>query len=166
MATFDAAWAEANAYAPSDTIFIDTLEITNALLSPPIRVCNSFEQLATGEGTFLPFYFELDLPQIEPGSVPQLIIKIGNINKDLREGLRKIKQATGATQVRYRRYRMTDTATTPILDEEMAIPLPVSSISIPPAAAAITITCEPLNIVNLPLHKNLYTTARFPGLKA
>ncbi|EIJ33313.1 DUF1833 family protein [Thiothrix nivea] len=165
MAAYDAVWKEAVLMAPTDKTFIDTLEISSPLLAQPIRVCNSFTNLVTGHGDFQPFYFELELPQVEPNTVPQLLVKIANVSATLREGLRQIKAATGATSVRYRRYQIADATGLPVLDEEMGIPLPVARVGIPMGSAFIAITCEPVNIVNIPLHKNLYTTARFPGLK-
>ncbi|WP_020395354.1 DUF1833 family protein [Thiolinea disciformis] len=164
MATFDQAWAEAAASAPNDTVLIDTLEVAHAAFSAPLRVCNSFEPLAADGLTFQPFYFDLELPTVEAGTLPQLLVKINNLNKALREELRKAAKASTPATVQYRQYRQV--AGVNVLGEYMQIPLPVSSISIPTGGEFITLTCEPTNIVNLPLHRAYYTLERFPGLRS
>ena len=71
MANWDEAWGEAAAYAPDDNTWIDTLEINNADLTTPIRVCNSFQPLVVGAITFQPFYFEITLPEVRQAACPR-----------------------------------------------------------------------------------------------
>ena len=163
MANWDEAWEEAAAYAPVDEVYIDTLEISNAALTTPIRVCNSFEPLIVGAMTFQPFYFELSLPEMTAGSLPQMKVGIGNFSAELRAALRLIKSSNSGTTVKYRQYRIENNV--PVLGDYMDLPMPVSSIDIPSGDAMISVTCEPTNIVNLPLHRKFYTISRFPGLK-
>lgn len=165
MANWDEAWEEAAAYAPTDETYIDTLEITNTDLTTPIRVCNSYERLDVGGMHFQPFYFDITLPEVAANSVPQLQVQIGNFSTELRAALRLIKSSTSSTTVKYRQYRITANGTA-ILGDYMDLPLPVATITIPTGGEMITVICEPTNIVNLPLHRQFYTTARFPGLKA
>lgn len=163
MANWDAAWEEAAAYAPADDVFIDTLEISNPKLVSAVRVCNSFEPLVVGGMTFQPFYFEISLPEVAASSLPQMKVGIGNFSAELRAALRLIKTSDTGTTVKYRQYRIENTV--PILGDYMDLPMPVASIDIPSGDAMISVTCEPTNIVNLPLHRKFYTVSHFPGLK-
>ena len=163
MSNWDEAWEEVAAYAPDDNTWIDTLEINNADLTTPIRVCNSFQPLIVGSMTFQPFYFEITLPEVTAGSLPQMKLSIGNFSAELRAALRLIKTSNSGTSVKYRQYRIVNDV--PTLGDYMDLPMPVSTIDIPSGDAMISVTCEPTNIVNLPLHRKFYTTSRFPGLR-
>ena len=116
---------EAYEYAPPDVAYFDTLEFTSDGLTEPIRVVRSagLDPLVTNQGTFLPFFFDFNLPETKGSVCGQMTITVRGITDVIRKNLRAASQSSGLN-VKYRQYLTVDA------DPSAELPIPLSIVEI------------------------------------
>lgn len=124
MPTLTDAIKEAYEYAPPDIIYWDTLEFDHTSFVTPIRIVNSFKELITLQGTFMPILFTSILPETNSGVRGELVIKIQAIPLDERKQIRSIASSRQKMTICYRQYIAENT------DPDAEYPLLLQAVSV------------------------------------
>lgn len=171
--TLSEALKEAYASAPSDIIIVNTLEIRHPAFTAPIRVVSDFVSvtakleanapLNAGEMVeFLPFAFELSLPEMTDKGVPELGLRIDNVSREIMEHIELASPLPDKLEITYRAYLSNDLSSGPHNDP----PLHLTIISIEADAVAITAKASVVDFINKKFPNQEYDENRFPGLIA
>ncbi len=116
--------------------------------------------LETGQQVdFLCFAFELDMPSIDTTPIPELVLTIDNVGRELMASLQKASQSNDDVLVKYRAYTLND-LTTPamlrplqfILRDVVVTPLQMSGI------------CKVKTVGNNSFPSEKYTLSDYVGL--
>lgn len=172
-ATLSEALKEAYASAPSDIVIVNTLEIRHPAFTAPIRVVSDFvavtakleanAPLNAGEMVeFLPFAFELSLPEMTDKGVPELGLRIDNVSREIMEHIELASPLPDKLEITYRAYLSNDLSSGPHNDP----PLHLTIISIEADAVAITAKASVVDFINKKFPNQEYDENRFPGLIA
>lgn len=109
------ALAEAYASAPVESLILHTVELHHPAFAVPVRVVRDrvtldarLEATAPAEGgevvTFVPYAFDLTLPEQTTSGAPQCVLEIDNVSRDILVQLRlAIREATPILMI-YRAY--------------------------------------------------------------
>ena len=95
---------EAYEYAPQDITYWDTLEFDHQSFIETIKIVNSYKELVTLQGTFLPVLFECTLPEKNSGVRGEMVIKIKGIPVAERKQIRAVTSSRHKTIISYRQY--------------------------------------------------------------
>lgn len=170
--TLSEAIKEAYASAPADVILYHTLEIWHSNFTTPIYVVRDFADLnatkeaaaardASTQVTFVGFAFELVPPEVDRGGVPQCVIEIDNVSREI---LANIEAAMGSDEsitVIYRAY-LSDDLTGPENDP----PLELTIMSITADPFKVRAVAGFGSLANTRFPKLDYSSEVFPGLIA
>jgi hypothetical protein len=170
--TLSQAIKEAYASAPSASIIYHTLEIWHPAFSVPIRVVRDNASLDArleasaprnaGEMvTFVGFAFDIVPPEVTHTAVPQCVIEIDNVSRDI---LAQIEAAMGSTElitVIYRAFLSTD-----LSGPENDPPLSMTIFQISANPFRIRATAGFSDLSNKRFPGLDYTSEVFPGLIA
>lgn len=168
--TLSQAIQEAYASAPAGVVIFHTLEINHPAFSAPIRVVRDYVDLvATLESsapsnagqsvTFTAFNFEITKPEVSASAVPQVSIRIDNVDRSI---VANIEAAVGTTELLsciYREYVSTDLAA-PANDP----PLHLTIMSITADVFSVSATAGFPDLVNRRFPTLEYSAQTFPGL--
>lgn len=95
---------EAYEYAPQDITYWDTLEFDHQSFAETIKIVNSFRELITLQGTFLPIPFECALPETNSGVRGEMVLKIKVVPLEERKKIRDIAASRHKMTIHYRQY--------------------------------------------------------------
>lgn len=95
---------EAYEYAPQDITYWDTLEIDHQFFTTTIKIVNSYKELVTLQGTFIPVIFECSLPENNSGVRGEISIKIKGIPITERKKIREVTSSRHKVTIHYRQY--------------------------------------------------------------
>ena len=168
--TLSEAIQEAYASAPSDQIIYHTLEIWHLNFSAPIYVVRDFADLtATVEAgaarnggqpvTFVAFAFDIVPPEVDKSGVPQCVIEIDNVSRDILANIDLAMGSTDSITVIYRAFLSTD-----LNGPENDPPLELTIHSITADPFRVRAVAGFGSLANLRFPKLEYTSEIFPGL--
>jgi len=170
--TLSEAIKEAYASAPVDEIIYHTLEIYHPDFTTPIRVVRDTADLtatleataprnASASVTFTGYAFDVVPPDVQSTQMPQCVIEIDNVARDI---LAQVDLAVGSTaliQVIYRQFLSSDLA-----GPQNDPPLSLTVFDISADVFRIRATCGFGDFLNKRFPAQEYTADRFPGLIA
>ena len=167
-----AAIAEAYASAPVDQVIYHTLELWHPAFTVPIRVVRDFTALdarieagaardAGAVVTFVGFAFDIVPPDQTTTGVPQCVIEIDNVDRQILAQIDQAVQTAEQITVIYRAY-LSDA----VLDgPENDPPMELTMISVSATPFRIRATAGFPDLVNLRFPKLDYDLETFPGLQ-
>jgi hypothetical protein len=71
-------------------VFLLLLTLDQATLPDPIRVANNTRDIVSGGETFVGYPFAITLPDEREDSIPQMTLRIDNVNRSIVQALRSI----------------------------------------------------------------------------
>ena len=168
--TLSQAIKEAYASAPSDDIIYHTLEIWHENFTQPIYVVRDYADLeATIESgaarnaglsvTFIRFAFEIVPPEVDKGGVPQCIIELDNVSRDIVANIELARGSSSTITMIYRAYLSSD-----LSGPENDPPLELSILSITADPFKVRAVAGFSSLANLKFPKQEYSAEVFPGL--
>lgn len=171
--TLSEAIKEAYASAPSDVVIINTLEIRHPAFTTPIRVVSDFvtvtarlEVNAPVDGgvmvDFIPFAFELTLPEVMDRGVPELQLRIDNVSREIIQNIELAMGLPEKLEITYRAFLSNDLSGGPHNDP----PLHLTITSIEADAYSIQARASIADFVNKKFPNKEYDERQFPGLIA
>lgn len=160
-----AALQEAFALAPSARVVLDTIEVRQADVQPPVYLVRAAREiqarLETGETpTFQPVGFRLTLPAENTEGVRVLTVTFDNVGRELLEFVRTAKESPVPVEMVYRPY-LSDDLFTP----QMNPPLQMYLRDIQITPKTLTGRATFMDLMNLRFPNELYTRDRFPFLQ-
>jgi hypothetical protein len=169
-ATLSEAIKEAYASAPSDEVIYHTLEIWHANFTTPIYVVRDFADLnatieagaarnASTEVTFVGFAFDIVPPEVDSAGVPQGVLEIDNVSREILANIEAAMGSTSAISVIYRAYLSSDLAAP---ENNPPYELQIMSITADPFKVRATFGWPSLANVKFP--RVDYDAETFPGL--
>jgi hypothetical protein len=176
MAGYSEALKEAYASAPPDQIIFDTLELIHPAFvdengNPmPARVVLGYDDInATLEADapmnpgetvlFTAMAFDVKLPGFSEGDVPQLILTLDNVGREIMGPLEQAAADPKVIQVIYRPYLLSD-----LTEPQMDPPIDMYVSNIDADVFQIQITCTLDDVNNWAFPHALYLPQKFPGL--
>jgi len=150
---------QAYEFAPADEIYYDTLQLDNDCFTEPIKVVNSYEELVTNQGTFLPVRFDFKLPEVGSGIRGQMTITVMGVPLSARNIIRVAASQTYVTTVTYRQYLKGD------MDPSAYFPVPLSVQKITENYAGIEFTAVVPDLTALYFPRRLMDTTNLPGAR-
>lgn len=76
----------------TEEVFLSCLTLTHPDLSVPIRVVNNTEDVVRAAGTFIGCPFEVALPSSKEGQLPQVDLRVDNVDPAILNSLRGLSQ--------------------------------------------------------------------------
>jgi Domain of unknown function (DUF1833) len=176
MADYSQALKEAYASAPPEQIIFDTLEIIHpafvddAGAPTPARIVRGYNNIVAtlepdapknpGQAVeFTAISFEIKLPGFAEGDVPQLVITIDNVGRELVGSLEQAAADPQVIQVIYRPYLVSDLSA-----PQMDPPITMYATGVDVDVFQIQITCTLDDVNNWPFPHRFYQPDDFPGL--
>lgn len=168
--TLSEAIKEAYASAPADAILYHTLEIWHPNFTAPIYVVRDFADLnatkeagaardAGTEVTFVGFAFNLVPPEVDRGGVPQCVIEIDNVSREILANIEASMGSTDSITVIYRAYLSDD-----LSGPENDPPLELTIMSITADPFKVRAVAGFGSLANVRFPKLDYDAQTFPGL--
>lgn len=168
--TLSEAIKEAYASAPVDAILYHTLEIWHPNFTQPIYVVRDFADLhatkeagaardASTEVTFVGFAFNLIPPEVDRGGVPQCVIEIDNVSREILANIEASMGSTDPITVIYRAYLSDD-----LSGPENYPPLELTILSITADPFKVRAVAGFGSLANTRFPKLDYDAQTFPGL--
>lgn len=161
---------EAYASAPEGEVILHTLEFAHPSFTNPIRVvldAKDFQGRLEADApndpdgfvTFIRFAFELQLPETQSNSLPELVIRLDNVSYEIEDAMAQAVASPHKITVIYRPYLESDPQT-PQWDPPMI--LTIHHVE----ADDFTVTARASygDSSNKSFPSELYTDTRFPGL--
>lgn len=170
--TLSQALAEAYASAPSNEVIYHTLEIRHPAFTQPIRVVRDQDDLtaileATAPVdagiavTFVGFAFDLIKPEVSPTGVPQCVIEIDNVSREILANIELAMSGIDPIEVTYREYLASD-----LLGPQNDPPMTLTLSGITADVFKVRAVASFPDINNRKFPREDYTAERFPGLVA
>lgn len=86
------------ATAPTtEEVFLMLLEIDHPTLGSPIRVVNNNESITSNSNTYLPFHFEVALPDDREDTINEVDLRIDNVDRQIVTAIRQINSPADVT---------------------------------------------------------------------
>lgn len=170
--TLSEAIKEAYASAPADLVIYHTLEIWHANFSAPIYVVRDHADLTAykeagaarspgAEVTYVGFAFDIVPPEVDKAGVPQCVIEIDNVSREILANIEAAMGSTSTITVIYRAYLSGDLSGP---ENDPPLELTIQSITADPFKVRAVAGFGSLANVRFP--KLDYTSETFPGLIA
>jgi len=167
---------EAYASAPSDVVILHTLEFrhpnfVDELNQPTaIRVvldhvdhtCKLEASAPLDPDTwvnFVRFAFDFTLPEVQNSAVPEIVITMDNVSREIEDNLALATASPNSVQVTYRPYLSTDLSA-----PQMDPPLTLILTHVEADDFKVTARASFGDAANKAFPSELYTASRFPGL--
>lgn len=171
--TLSEALKEAYASAPSNVVIVETLEMRHAAFTEPVRVVLAHEPMelrlestapidAGAVVSFVPFAFELTLPEIIDSGIPEMGIQIDNVSQEIIKNIELAMPSPEKLEITYRAYLSNDLLGGPQNDP----PLTLNITQIEADAMSIRAKASIADFINKKFPGINYTDERFPGLMA
>jgi hypothetical protein len=168
--TLSEAIKEAYASAPADQVIYHTLEIWHPNFTQPIYVVRDFHDLTAtkeatavrspgAEVTFVGFAFNLTPPEVDMDGVPQCVIEIDNVSREILANIEASMGSTSTITVIYRAYLSDD-----LIGPENDPPLELTIHSITADVFKVRAVAGFGSLANLKFPKLEYSSEVFPGL--
>lgn len=164
-ATLSAAIKEAYASAPTDVVLLHTITLDHPAFTAPIRVVRDQQDLVatleTGGApvTFTAFAFELDLPEVADTGVPEVVLQIDNVSREIIAAIELAQSAPAKISLSYRAYLSSD-----LSGPQNVPPLTLTITAIEADMFKVTARATLVDFVNRRFPNEDYTDVRFPGL--
>ncbi|TAN65276.1 MAG: DUF1833 domain-containing protein [Magnetospirillum sp.] len=167
---------EAYAAAPADVVILHTLEIWHPTFldgdgnPAPIRVVRDHADLTArleagaprnaGEMvTFSALAFDLDLPPVDTGPVPEITVTLDNVGREITDALDGAATSQEKVEVTYRPYLSTD-----LEGPHMDPPITLSLTEVEADVLRVTGRARMLDVGNKAFPGITYTAKTYPGL--
>ena len=170
---------EAYNSAPTDEIIFHTLELRHPAFvddtgaATAIRVVQDIRPgdaldatledsapLHAGQTvTFRAVAFDLSLPKVATGPIPEIALSIDNVDRQIVREIAKAAVGRDRIEVTYRPYLSSD-----LSGPQMNPPLTLTLVKVRANALTISGTARIMDAGNRPFPADLYTASRFPGL--
>ena len=162
--TLTAALKEAYAVAPTNLRVFETLEIRHDSIEDPIYIVQDFKPLiatleTAEEVTFLPVWFNFNLPTASESGRQDLSLTIDNVYRAISDFISLAKDYATPVQIIYRPYLSND-LTQPQLDPPLSLILQDVQITMMQVSGRATFA----DVINKKWPTEYYTRARFPSL--
>ena len=119
--TLKEAIKEAYASAPDDEIIVYTIEMRHPAFTQPLRVVRDHKSFTgtleasasanAGEAVeFLPYAFDLELPEIAETGKPEIVLTIDNVSREIVASIEAAVRTPYKIEITFRIYLMSDTA--------------------------------------------------------
>ena len=162
---------EAYASAPSSEVVLFTIEMNHPAFTQPLRVVRDNVKLEAYLGdsapenpgekvTFVPYAFDLTLPEMDEYGKPEITITIDNVGRDIMNYIEAAVRTRYKIDVIYRLYLASDTSG-PQNDPPMV--MQVNTINATPKS--ISLVAGFADLSNRTFPKFLYTLEQFPSLQ-
>ncbi len=176
MTVLTQALAEAYASAPLDDVIVDTLELRHPSFMDDagnptaIRICRdrvdfsarleaSAPMHAGQTVTFVACPFDFTMPGIEEGRVPQLQIKVDNVDRAITAAIESAYQQQAPIEVTYRPYLASDPS-----GPQMDPPITMVLTRVTVGVFTVTGTATLNDVHNWSFPNRIYSATDFPGL--
>lgn len=168
--TLSQALKEAYAAAPSNLVIYHTLELRHPAFTTPIRVVRDHADLtATLEAsapvdagqpvTFVRFAFDFTKPEVSAAGVPQLVIEIDNVSRQIVANIEAALGTTDLVQATYREYISSD-----LSGPQNDPPIHMTIMSITADVFRVSAVAGFPDLVNRRFPTTEYDSETFPGL--
>jgi hypothetical protein len=175
--TLTAAIKEAYASAPNNVVIYHTIELIHPAFlnslgaAAPIRVVKDYQDLVSATleitsttapltaVTFTAFNFEFTKPEISPTGVPQITLKIDNVDRSISANIELAMATTDLITVIYREFISTDLSA-----PQNNPPLSMTIMSINVDVFSVTATAGFPNLMNKRFPTTEYSVDIFSGL--
>jgi hypothetical protein len=172
------AWAEAQASVPANIIELPTLELLhpalldelgNPMAIRAVRDTQDHMLLLEGDAPLNPgesvlfqsVFFEAPWPEQQEGMVPELVIRIDNIGREIMPHLEAMVVTAAPLIVRYRTYLYDATTGTTTLGAD-PISFPLRSVTV--NESYVEGSASPADLANLRAMRLVYDLQNYPGL--
>jgi hypothetical protein len=164
---------EAYASAPSDVVILHTLELRHpdfkneSGVTTAIRVVRDQQDLfARLEASaplepvrFVAMGFDLDLPPVDIAPVPEVVLTLDNVSRDIVKYLDAASESEASIEVTYRPYLSSD-----MEGPQMDPPITLVLTEVEADVMRVTARARMVDIGNKAFPGRLYTATEFPGL--
>ncbi|MDD4926929.1 MAG: DUF1833 family protein [Methylotenera sp.] len=161
---------EAYASAPADVVVLHTLEFRHPAFTQPLRVvldhvdhtCTLEADAPVDPSTavlFIGYAFKLDLPTVDNGAAPEVVITIDNVTLEIEDNIAAALTTTDKVVVTYRPYQSNDLSA-----PSMNPPMTLTITAINADNYRVTARAQLGDFANKAFPAENYTTSRFPGL--
>ena len=174
--SLEQALKEAYASAPSDVVILHTLEFRHPNFKDELNQPSAIRVVldhadhslkleasaplnANDYVTFVKFAFEFTLPEVQNSAVPEIIITMDNVSREIEDNLALAVASPYKVEVTYRPYLSTDD-TKPQMDP----PLTLTLTHVEADDFKVTARASYGDAANKAFPSELYTASRFPGL--
>lgn len=162
---YEDAIKEAFALAPADKVILDTLEIRQGTVQPPVYLVRASREIYAKDENgethlFIPVGFQLTLPAQNTEGFRALDLSIDNVGRSIMDFIETAKQYREPVEVLYRPY-LSDDLNTPQMNPPLLLYL--KDIQITPSQ--IVGKASFMELVNRRFPSELYTRLRFPALQ-
>lgn len=168
--TLSEAIKEAYASAPADEIIYHTLEIWHPNFTQPIYVVRDFNDLTAfkeataarspgAEVTYVGFAFDFVPPEVDKAGVPQCVIEIDNVSREILANIEAAMGSTASITVIYRAYLSSD-----LSGPENDPPLELTIHSITADPFKVRAVAGFGSLANIKFPRQEYSAEVFPGL--
>lgn len=163
-ASLDAVLKEAYATAPSDVVYLDTLEISHPAVGSSIflvkdRVDHTLTLETTEEVLFKGCSFKVILPSSGQNGVQEISVAIDNVDRAIGDFIETAKESLVPVSLSFRPYLASD-PTTPLMNPPLTLFLRDVVVN----AFQVTGKATFADILNKRFLSLLYTRERFPSL--
>jgi hypothetical protein len=136
-------------------VFLACLTITHPELATPIRIVNDRQNLMRAAGTYIAFPFECPMPDSDDQKLPQVEIRIDNVDRSITSALRGLAGKPTVTL----EIVLADSP-----DTVEAGPFPFSLFDATYSALVVQGRLAFEDMLNEPFPKDSFTPSLFPGL--
>lgn len=162
--SLQAAIKEAYATAPTQMVYLESIQISHALVTPDVFLVNDrVDKTMKIEGgvskLFRACAFRISLPASGDNGVQQLSLAIDNVDRAISDFMDVVKDSLTPVTVTYRPYLSTDLNT-----PQMSPPLVLYLTDIVVTEVEVAGRATFADIINKKFPTDLYTRARFPSL--
>lgn len=169
--TLKEAIKEAYASAPTDEVILFTIEMRHPAFTVPLRVVRDYRSWTVtleesapenaGEKVeYLPYAFDLELPEVDETGKPEIVITIDNVGRDIMNYLEAAVRTPYKIEVTYRIYLNSDT-TGPQNDPPMTMVIN----NIEADVYRITARAGFTDLSKAAFPRKTYTLEQFPSLQ-
>ena len=157
MPTLTDAIKEAYEFAPQNITYWDTLEFDHADFISSIQIVNSFKELVTNQGTFVPVIFESALPETNSGVRGEMVIRIKGIPLTERKIIREITSSRNKMTICYRQYIAEND------DPDSEYPILLQAVAVSENDAGIEIKASLSGLISAKFPRRLMNVQELPG---
>ena len=155
---------EAMVCAPSDDVYLETLEIRHASIAEPIYLVRNREDItATLETSDVVVFeaaaFRMALPASGDNGLQELTLAVDNVDRRVSDFFSNAKNYQTPVQCTYRPYLLSD-----LSEPQMNPPLVLYLSDISITLFEVTAKASFVDLLNKKFPSELYTRARFPSL--
>jgi hypothetical protein len=137
-------------------VFVCLLTLSHPSLDVPIRVCNDAVSVTSNAVEFIPYPFQLVLPDEDDGVAPQVTLEIDNVDRQIVAAVRRANGEPISVELSI------VLASQPDIVEAGPFSFKLRSVNYDKSVVSGTLQFE--DLLNEPMPGDTMTPSRFPGL--